>query len=533
MAHILQRVLVVAAASALLAGAQTPKFYPDDPIWVTPESANVTKPASRKIDAMFDFLYQSFRARPANPAPSEAVNTLGEVPNSSWFTNRHGASTRMSIAQLRRGAGNENAPSGPYLVIAGKTDGITPGFTIRDSKGKVFFVKPDPQSNPEMASAADVIVAKFFYALGYNVPENYVLKFKNTELSIGKEATVRGATGQKRTMSAGDLAVILEKVPRDKDGRLRVVASLRLAGEVIGPFRYEGTRQDDPNDVVPHERRRDLRGLHVFAAWLNHTDAKSGNSLDTVIRDGARATIRHHLIDFGSALGSDSDTAKNARYGNEYIFPKGREALAGIFKFGSAPKHWETVSYPADLAIGRLEATLFDPEKWTSNYPNPAFVNRRADDEYWAAKKVMAFTDDDIKAIVETGEFDDPGVVIYLTRTLAARRDKIGQTYFHKVLAVDDFRIESGQLKWDDLLVRYKLGPSRVFQVSWERNGGMIAAQSNGNAVSLPAELGSAASGSIYALSIGTADGGNRKAKVFLRKEGDGSVKVVGVDRTW
>jgi hypothetical protein len=538
MAHILQRVLVIAAASAMLAGAQTAarKFYADDPILVAPETGNVTKPAPRKIEAMFDFLYQSFRDRPAKTVPSEAVNTLGEVPDSGWYVNRHSTTKRMTLDQLRRGPGNESAPVAPYQVIAGKTDGITPGFTVRDSKGKVFFVKPDPISNPEMATAADVIGAKFFYALGYNVPENYVLNFKVSELSIGKEATVRGATGQKRTMSANDLAVILEHVPQDKEGRLRVVASLRLPGEAIGPFRYEGTRTDDPNDLVPHERRRDLRGLNVFAAWLNHTDAKAGNSLDTVVRDGGRAFIRHHLIDFGAMLGSDSDTAKNARFGNEFIFPTGRDTLAGIFKFGADPKPWETVSYPADKAIGRFEATLFDPEKWTSNYPNPAFLNRRADDEFWAAKKVMAFTDDEIKVIVETGEFTDPSVVIYLTRTLAARRDKIGQAYFKKVLALDEFRLEGGQLRWEDLLVRHGFGTARQFQISWHRYDnatGQSTALANETSPRMPGDIGGAAPGNYFVAAINAVGESTRTVKVYIRKEAGGLTKIVGIDRTW
>ena len=36
---------------------------------------------------------------------------------------------------------------------------------------------------------------------------------------------------------------------------------------------------------MPHEDRRELRGYGVFAAWLNHVDAKAINSLDTLVTD--------------------------------------------------------------------------------------------------------------------------------------------------------------------------------------------------------------------------------------------------------
>ncbi|NIW47138.1 MAG: hypothetical protein GWN30_21030, partial [Gammaproteobacteria bacterium] len=59
----------------------------------------------------------------------------------------------------------------------------------------------------------------------------------------------------------------------------------------------KGIRDDDLNDVIPHQHRRELRGLRVVAAWLNHFDTKANNTLDVYVEDGY---VRHYLIDFGS-----------------------------------------------------------------------------------------------------------------------------------------------------------------------------------------------------------------------------------------
>ena len=227
--------------------------------------------------------------------PSLAVNTLGEVPDSAWFTNRIGSRT-MSMEELVRGPGDANAPAldAPWTVISGKNEGVTPGLVIRDSKGRKYFLKFDPKSNPEMASAADVIGSKIFYDLGYNVPENYIVRFARNQLVVNQKSTYKTPDGKKRAMTDRDVDDVLAKTPREKEGLYRGMASLTIAGDIIGPFRYYGTRKDDPNDIVDHENRRDLRGLYVFAAWLNHTDSKSINSLDSGGR--GRGTSIHQAL---------------------------------------------------------------------------------------------------------------------------------------------------------------------------------------------------------------------------------------------
>jgi hypothetical protein len=83
-----------------------------------------------------------------------------------------------------------------------------------------------------------------------------------------------------------------------------MLASLAIPGRILGGFKYFGTRADDPNDVVPHEHRRELRALKVFGAWTNLVDMKALNTLDTVIAGNGRGAIRHYLQDVGSTFGT-------------------------------------------------------------------------------------------------------------------------------------------------------------------------------------------------------------------------------------
>ena len=160
---------------------------------------------------------------------------------------------------------------------------MTPGFTIQDSTGEIFWIKFDPESNPEMASGAEVISTKFFYAFGYHVPENYLATFSPDQLVIREGATTKDEDGRQRPLTKEDIDEILDAAAQQEDGSYRVLASRNLPGRPVGPFRYYGTRPDDPNDIFAHEHRRELRGLSVFSAWLNHDEVRSTNSLDTVV----------------------------------------------------------------------------------------------------------------------------------------------------------------------------------------------------------------------------------------------------------
>src|SRR5262245_18527890 len=70
--------------------AWSQKFQQDDPLKVDDDAAIDTKSvANRKRSDYYDFLEHTFSKR-ADRSHSRAVNinTFGEVPDSSWFTNR-------------------------------------------------------------------------------------------------------------------------------------------------------------------------------------------------------------------------------------------------------------------------------------------------------------------------------------------------------------------------------------------------------------------------------------------------------------
>jgi hypothetical protein len=474
MADIQQRFLGCVLLVALLAPAvHARKFYDDDPLWKLPAPVDVGKIKMRKLSEYYDFFSMTFakpgeKTTPVAPVRAGGTNTVDEVPDSLWYTNRHGKK-RMSIEELVRGPGDSNPPAmdGPWMITAAKSEGVTPGFTIKDPKGRRYQVKFDTEENFELPSGADVMGTKFFYALGYFTPENYIVYFDASRLRVQPGTKFIDRRGVERDLRQTDVEKVLETVPKDrKTGQYRAIASLYLSGEPVGPFRYYGVRTDDPNDLVPHEHRRDLRGLKVFSAWLNHTDTKALNSLDMLIQQDGKHVIRHHLIDFSAAFGTDAFEPKSPRAGYVYLFDWTNSAKE-FFTFGLYVPAWSRAHYEHVKGAGRIEADVFDPEDWKSHYYNPAFSNCLPDDGFWAAKQVMRFTEPEIRALVATARYTDKEAEEYLARILIARQRKIGEKYFRLVLPLDNFRVDGDSLAFDDLGVQYGITPQRNYVVRW------------------------------------------------------------------
>jgi hypothetical protein len=469
---------VAGAFAAMLAAgsrgsAAAPKFFPDDPLWVEHDTRNVTNIPDLEVDDFVDLTLNLFSklGDPTTNVRAKNVNTVEEVPNSgSWFTNRIGSRT-MTPEEIAVGPDTtKGPPSGRWTIIASKTDGISPGFTIRDSTNQVWFLKFDPPGYRAMATGSEVAVTKLMWALGYYVPENYIAALQRDALVVGEGATFTPPGGTRRPMQLSDIDKLLKQADREPDGTYRIVASKSLEGKPVGRIRFYGTRPDDPNDVVPHEHRRELRAYRVFAAWVDHVDVKATNSRDMLVSDNGRSFVRHNLIDFGSTLGSGGVEPREYWEGNEYL-AEPSTTLKEIVAFGFYIPRWHTERVYEAPSVGRIPAdnTKFDPERWKPRVPNQAFLRARADDKFWAAQRLAAFTDDMLRAAVKTGQFGDGKSEEQLVRTLSERRDAILRAYLPAINPISEPALDAaGVLTFRNAAVDAGVAkPPQTYRAQW------------------------------------------------------------------
>ena len=165
------------------------------------------------IDLALDLAANLF-GRPGDKTPdvrAQNVNTIDEVPDSSWFTNRIGARP-LSIEDAVRGPLRSNGPVPEgWTVTRAKEAGMSPGFTMQDAAGETWFVSFDPSGFPEAVTGGVLVANKIFWALGYYQVENHLITVRPDRLSISDKATFRPPSGIRRPLRRGDLDDVFEQ----------------------------------------------------------------------------------------------------------------------------------------------------------------------------------------------------------------------------------------------------------------------------------------------------------------------------------
>jgi hypothetical protein len=392
----------------------------------------------------------------------------------------------MTTADIARGPNQLDAINiDNWPIVREKSSGITPGYRVVDPSGQLYQVKFDPPSNPEMASAAEVIGAAIYHAIGYNVVQGYIVEVDPARIVIAPAATTVDLSGRKRPMTRRDVDGLLARGARLPNGKYRATLSRFAEGQNRGYFKYYGTRPDDPNDIHAHEHRRELRANRVFAAWLNHDDSRGINTLDMLDGPAGRKYIKHYMFDFGSIMGSGSTSPQTLRAGNEYIL-EWAPALKTLATLGLYVRPWILTRYwEGAKSVGRFESDVFDPVKWRPEYPNPAFDNMRSDDAFWAARLVAQFSDEAIRAIVAKGGYSEPGAADHIANTLIKRRDKVLRTWLTGVNPLADARLgNDGLLEFENAAVGAGVAsPAGRYTFTWSRFDNMA-----GSAIGNPVE---------------------------------------------
>ncbi|HEY3817632.1 MAG TPA: hypothetical protein VGL81_10695 [Polyangiaceae bacterium] len=443
----------------------------------------------------------------------EAVNanSLDEVPDSSWFTNRIGVHPDMPAEDLARGACTpallldpDSAADGTWVVDHGKTDGSSPGFRVTiPGKGKYLF-KGEPKEQPERPSAASVLGAAVYETAGFNTSCEQIVYFRPSLLKLEPGLKVKGNFGAMEPFDQKKVDKILGDSPH-RGGLVRMQASAWLSGYLIGPFRYLGTRPDDPNDVIPHDDRRELRGGRLLAAWLDHFDAREQNSMDVWMTGAAAAAgakvkpdaspghVVHYYLDTSDCLGSEWDWEPiSRRLGYSYVADwadMGRD----FFTLGIPTRPWDRVRRePGREIFGFFNVKDFEPDEWKNEYPNAAFSRMTERDGAWMARILARFTPEMVVTLGRMAKFSDPGNTQYLTDVLEGRLEKILERYLTRLSPLANVHLaDADRLCAEDLAETRHLRPASSFQYAARLSDGaalpvMHQAGAGGVCVTLP-----------------------------------------------
>ena len=301
-----------------------------------------------------------------------------------------------------------------------------PGFTAKDANGETWFVSFDAKANPRGATAAVVIATKIFWALGYNQVEYFITEFSRDDTAVDPGATRKRPSGKRTPMTTDDVREILGNVPRDADGTLRAAAGRMLPGKILGGFKYEGTRPDDPNDFVPHQHRRELRALRVFGAWTNLTDMKAGNTLDRRRAENGRSVVRHYLQDVGSTFGVGANGPHDWNEGWEYMYDGGatRKRLLHV-RLRAQPLADGRLSGPPG---GRtLRGRRLRPRDLEATGADARLCRDAGRRRLLGGAAGDGIQRRSVRAVVKTGQINDEVQEKHLADALILRRDKIGR----------------------------------------------------------------------------------------------------------
>jgi hypothetical protein len=395
------------------------------------------------------------------------VNALDEVADSTWFSNR-----TVTPSEVERGPCPDDGPVGPFVVVSSKVGGATPGFFVKDARGVKYVLKMDElgrYEQPEISTAADAIVPRLYWAVGFNAPCNHVIYVQPRDLHVDAQSIEIRDTGKRLPLTVASVDATLGAATRNDEGAVRLSASRFIDGQGVGTWRTAGTRSDDPNDVIPHEDRRELRGERFLAAWVDHWDTRGLNTYSAYVHaKGAPAGagyIVHYYLDFSDSLGGTAVRSPfpERRTGFETVSDL-PTIIADSFTFGFIRRPWDNAKVdPVYADLGTMnDIDAFDPYGFAPQTPVTGWARATTSDLGWMARRIARIGLEDVRAAVRTGKLSRPIEQARLVEVLMARREKILREAFARSSPLADLEmVGHDRLCGVDLAITTGISPTR------------------------------------------------------------------------
>jgi hypothetical protein len=397
------------------------------------------RPPAQRRDGLAEPVAPGRRAGAPQDVTKDDASRRDPAPTSFWQR-----PTDIAQQDLYAGFGRERLPSLADAVCrydGPKTSfGTKGGFDV-ECDGRRYQIKfGEVHSEP--------FTARVFHALGYHVdPTDYAPQLKIRydrrlfrEFNLRKPLTMRiqplglplGSIALQprrdpfkfiaaavfkdgRSIPGTELKQILfadprRRRPEDSPDNFRADIEAALDYLVLSPANVQ-PKESHTENIGPwtfgglgHERRRELRGVALLAAWLEWSDSRYENTRLRVARTAGHPELQHFFSDLGAGLGG----------------PSGWFSLHGEDpnQFGWAFTRPEIVRGP-----GRM-TTPFRVAPYHPIVATPAFREMTLDDARWMARLIGQLTEDQIRAALIASGYDAAEVNLYLEK-LVSRRDQM------------------------------------------------------------------------------------------------------------
>jgi hypothetical protein len=313
---------------------------------------------------------------PRRPGHALDVNALDEVARSSWWSPP--SNPGRPLADYER----DGPPLAPWRVSDDETSsGIKGAIVVVDARGIRYELIGDIPNHPGMRTGAAIISSRLLHALGYRSAETYLVEHEGNRM-----------------------------------------AALRWpVGIDVGETPLNSERIDDPNDHLPHLRRRTLRTLRVFTTWLASSRLPRRVLRDVYVGRKGAGHVQHYLVGLDDCLG-----VADLQFAKDWLADADREEpnfYMRLFSMGLSPKPIATEPVTAFPSVGLFNAVILQRHRKPSPPYEPADYTLPAD-TYWAGKRLASLTIDSIAQSIAAAHLGD-AAQNWVFQVLHVRRAKL------------------------------------------------------------------------------------------------------------